>query len=328
MWYDIGRLLSYNPLFAFVIGNRGGGKTYNATRWAIKSFLKNEKQFIIVRRYKEELKKCGLFFDAIKHEFPGHKFQVIGRTAMIDDKVAGYFIPLSTSQKEKSTSYPNVDKIIFDEFIIDTSNTRYLKNEVEIFLDLYETVNRTRNNTRAIFLGNNISIVNPYFTFFKIRPNLNERFNVFKNGDLVVEIYSDTTFIENKKQSRFGKLVDGTAWSDYAIENSSLRDSDEFILKKKPQNSTYMFSVRIDGSDYGLWLSHKEGLIYANNQCDKYNSHKYILTKDDHEPNYLMLRAFKNCNDIKTLKYAFDNGLLYYNNQNTKHAFYDARGLL
>lgn len=327
MWYDVGRLLSYNPVFGFVIGNRGGGKTYNTKRWAIRDFIKNGKQFVIVRRYKEELKKCKLFFDDIKHEFPNHKFEVKGRTAFINDKVCGYFIPLSTSQKEKSTAYPLVNKIIFDEFLIDKKNSRYLNNEVDIFLDLFETINRTRDDTRAIFLGNNISLVNPYFTYFKIRPNLNERFSVFRDGSLVVEMFKDADFIEMKQKSRFGRLLSGTHYAEYAIENQTLRDNDNFILKKKPQKSVYMYSMKIDGVDYGLWYCEKEGIIYINNQIDTFKPVKYVLTKDDHEPNYLLLRTAKKTNDIQQFLYAFEMGLIRFNNIVTKNAFYEAKGL-
>ena len=139
MFYSYDRIRSYNAIWNFIISNRGGGKTYGFKMMAIKNFLKNGKQFIYVRRYKTELTDKTLFFDDVKHNFPDLEFKIHGSTMYINDKVCGYFISLSTSQQKKSVSYPNVDLIGFDEFIIDKSHMRYLANEVEVALDLYET---------------------------------------------------------------------------------------------------------------------------------------------------------------------------------------------
>lgn len=38
MYYEIGKALSYNCLFNFIVGMRGVGKTYAFKRWAIQDF--------------------------------------------------------------------------------------------------------------------------------------------------------------------------------------------------------------------------------------------------------------------------------------------------
>ena len=179
MYYDYDKISSYNATFNMIITNRGYGKTYGAKKRAINKFLKKGEQFIYVRRYKSELKKVkDKFFEKIKKEFEGHKFEIKGFTAYIDDKVAGYLIPLSTSLSEKSNEYPNVTTIIFDEFLIDKAYIRYLDNEVETLLDLVYTVQRERENVRVYLLGNNVTTVNPYFDYFNINPNPSERFSL------------------------------------------------------------------------------------------------------------------------------------------------------
>ena len=55
LYYDYRKLLSYNALISFVIGERGVGKTYGAIKFAISDFLKNGHQFVYVRRYATEL---------------------------------------------------------------------------------------------------------------------------------------------------------------------------------------------------------------------------------------------------------------------------------
>lgn len=154
MWYSPHDILSHNCLFNFVVGNRGAGKTYSAKKWAIKSFLKTGAQFIYLRRYKTEFADFKNFFADIAHEFPDVDFEIKGRTVYINDEIAGYGVSLSTALTKKSVSYHLVDKIIFDEFIIDSKVIHYLSHEVTAFLEFYETVARMRDNVRALFLSN------------------------------------------------------------------------------------------------------------------------------------------------------------------------------
>ena len=39
MWFSSGPILSYNKTLNFVVGNRGGGKSFEATRLSIATFL-------------------------------------------------------------------------------------------------------------------------------------------------------------------------------------------------------------------------------------------------------------------------------------------------
>ena len=237
MYYNYNKIRSYNALFNFIISNRGGGKSYGAKEMVIKNFLKRGEQFVYVRRYKAEIKEIQkTLFSDIQEKFPNTDFKIDGSTVYINNKPAGYLIPLSVSQKFKSSSYPLVTTIVFDEFIVDKGHIHYLTNEVEVFLDLFETIARSRNNVKAFFLANNVTIVNPYFVYFNCIPKNGERFTIAKNGQIVVEMFTDSTFIEMKKKTNFGQLIDGTRYGDYAIENKSLRDSDTFVVKEKPKD--------------------------------------------------------------------------------------------
>ena len=42
--------------------------------------------------------------------------------------------------------------VLQDEFIVDKGCIRYLTNEVDVFLDLFETIARKRNNVKAYLL--------------------------------------------------------------------------------------------------------------------------------------------------------------------------------
>ena len=156
-----------------ILSHRGVGKTFGFKKYAINDFLKTGKQFMYVRRFKSELKTIQSFFSDIYAEFPDHKFVVKGGNAgghfLIDDKIAGYFYPLSTAFTLKSTPFPNVNKMCMDEFIITKGHQRYIQDEVTAFFDLIETINRLRTSEklhdllRVFCMANTISIVNPIF---------------------------------------------------------------------------------------------------------------------------------------------------------------------
>jgi hypothetical protein len=320
MYYDKSALLSYNKILNFVIGNRGSGKTYGFKKWAIKDFLKNGNQFIYLRRYKQEFKKIRQFFADIKHEFPNDSIEVKGMEAYINDKLFGYFIPLSTSSKEKSTSYEKVNKIIYDEFLIDKGAYRPLTNEVDIYLEFFETVARMRDNVRGIFIGNAISIVNPYFLHWNIRPDLDKRFTVSDN--IVIELHRDEVFIQEKQKTKFGQLIMGTTYGDYAINNQFLRDNDTFIAPKT-NKADFMLAMKYKSVMYGYWVDYDEGLIYVNRQYDPSSYNLYSVTKDDHDLNLLLIKSLKDCKPVMRIVYAFQNGLLRFEDMQVKKQFYE-----
>lgn len=312
-----------------VLSNRGGGKTFHFTRWAIDDFKKKGAQTVWVRRYQTEIDgengiiTNGKFFDAVREYYPDDKLEINGNTGLVNGKVAIFFVALSTSRQLKSNNFPIVNKIIFDEFIIDSGRITYLKNEVEVFLDLYETVARLRDNVRAILLANAITVVNPYFLFFNVKPDLNKRFTV--DGQICVELFTDRDFINAKKATRFGELISGTKYGDYAIENKFLKDSDTFI-EDKTSRAEFMLGMKYDGVMYGFWVDYSVGLIFVNRQYDPSSYSLYALTKDDHEANLLLIKSLNDSPRVKRIVYAFRNGLLRFADMTVKTKFYEFIG--
>lgn len=286
-FYDINKTLSYNCLFNFIVGNRGGGKTYGFKKWAIRSFLKSGKEFVYVRRYKQEFKKIKTFFEDIQHEFPEHTFKVEKGQFFIDGQRAGFYMPLSTAKIEKSVSFPTVDKICFDEFILDKGVYHYLPDEVTGFLEMYETIARMRDVT-VFFLSNAITITNPYFLYFDLSIPYGK--TVCRNGDMLVELVQKDEFIQRKSQTRFGQMIKETPYGDYAINNKFLRDNKNFIQKKTPHSEFY-FIFTYEEKDYGVWIDYKAGVITVSEDIDPCCLTRYALTNEDHQPNTLFLKS-------------------------------------
>jgi hypothetical protein len=288
--------------------------------YPIKRFLKNGEQFIYLRRYKPELKKVTNYFNDIKEHFPEHEFKVKGREFYIDGKLCGWAIPLSSWQSEKSTSYPNVTTIIYDEFIREKDNSGYMPNEVNALLNLMDTVIRTRDNARCICLSNAVSVVNPYFLYFNLIPDINKRFNAYE--DIVIEIPSSKDFAEERKKTKFGKLIDGTDYGEMSLDNTFVNDSHVFI-EKRSKDSKFVFSVVYKGMTMGIWVDQDLGLLYISHDYDPSSKLTFALTTDDLNENTMMLTGWKTNYYLKKMVRAFMNGYLRFDNQVLRNTGYE-----
>lgn len=327
-WYDFNDIRSKDCMFNFILSNRGGGKTYSSKLLGIKSFLKKGEQFAYVRRYLSEFDTINTFFDDIikGEEFPDHEFKVKGNVGYCDNKPMVYFIPLSVSLKYKSTPMPNVTKIFFDEFIIDKANSRYLKGEVQILLDLVETINRLRvgknDNLEVFFLGNNVSLVNPYFSFFNLSVDPNSTITKYKDKEIAIQLWASEEFIKEKKKSRFFKAIKSTQYADYNIYNKSLKDNSAFIVKRPSGKLIFISSFVIENIEIGLWYSEDLNIWFFDKKIDKDSKRRYTITKEDHTPQYTNIEAVKNSPLIRQARNSFNNNNLFFSSQEVKQLYF------
>lgn len=321
MWFDGNRVLTYNALFNFIVGNRGTGKTYWAKKWAVADFLKNKKEFVYLRRYKTEI-DVKTFFTQIQPEFPDTELTVKGKDFYIDGSYAGQAVALSTGITKKSMPFDNVNKIIFDEFMIENGNYRYLVNEVNKFLDFYETVNRLRVDGRAdtivFFLSNALSLYNPYFNFFKIKFRGNTK--KFRNGELYAEIFLDEEFAKAKMESRFGKIISGTEYAEYAVFNNFYLD-DNKLIGKKTGNAEYHCTFIINGKEYGIYRDYSVGKMFVTDSVDKTCPKRYCFSNKDHEINTMLIKGRSPY--IKSFAENYKLGNVLYESQGVKSATQD-----
>jgi hypothetical protein len=312
LYYNPNKMLSYNRILNFVIGSRGIGKSYSWKVHPIKRFLKYGEQFIYLRRYKPELKKVNQYFDNVKEEFPGVELKVKGREFYVNGKIAGWAIPLSSWQSEKSNAYPNVSTIIFDEFLREKDNSGYIPNEVSALLNLMDTVFRDRENCRCVALSNAVSVVNPYFLYFNLIPNINKRFNA--NESILIEIPDSKDFSEERRKTRFGKLIDGTDYGEMSLDNDFVNDSNVFI-EKRSKESKYVFTVVYKGMNMGVWVDNDLGLLFLSHDHDPSSKKVFALSKEDLTENVMLISGWKKNYYLKKLVGSFMAGYLRFDNQ-------------
>ena len=295
MFYDYSRILSYNAFLNFLIGERGVGKTYGASKFVINQFLKKGEQFAYIRRYKTELRQAvPQFFSSINNniEFPEHILNTKGKSFYCDGEVCGHAMTLATAQDLKGTNFDKVKTIIFDEFIIETGQRKtYLNDEVFTFLNLLETIARMRD-VRVFFLGNAVTITNPYFLYFDLTLPYNNDIKLFKNGLILVQYMKNQEYREAKRKSKLGQLTEGTSYGNYAIENKFVMDNCTF-LGKKTGSAKFVFAFKYKGEVFGVWNDYNEGRVYVSYDWLTDTPYMFSCTMKDHSPNMMFLNSAK-----------------------------------
>ena len=294
IWYSYDKVLSYHAMMNYIIGERGCGKSYGLKKYLLNRFKKKNRQFIYLRRYDTELKKSlkdNEFFKDVENDpmFINDEFNVRGDKFYMNGKVCGYAIPLSKASIYKSVPFPNVDIIMYDEFLIDNATYHYLPDEPEKLLDFIETVGRLRD-IQVFCLGNNISLVNPYFDYFNISLPYNSDIKTFKNGLILINYIKNEAYRKVKKESKFGTLIDGTKYGEYAIDNQSLKDNNNFIKKKNPK-SKFFFNIIINNHTYGVWMDYNSNEMYISKMYNANHPVTITFNYSDHSENTIMLKS-------------------------------------
>lgn len=319
MWYDISKTLSYNCLFNFIIGNRGCGKTYGLKKYVIKDFLKKGNQFVYLRRFQDETEETAEnYFNDImfNNEFDGLQILYKNGCYFIEDKICGYAMSLTKAKNIKSSSFPLVNTIIFDEFLIEENGyTRYLKNEVKQFLGFYMSIDRYRG-CKVFFLGNATTSINPYFLFWDLQLPYNN--DIKKYEDILIHLVANDEFIKDRKKSRFGKLIQGTDFEEYAIDNKFAQDNATFI-KKKTGKLKYEFTFIYDGLSFGVWKDEQNGLYFISEDIDNTCKFIFTTTTTDHKENTMLTKGRYKNPFFKNLTSNFKLGNVFFESQKIKN---------
>lgn len=182
-YYSLNSILKTNSDYNIVFGERSNGKTYAALEYAIKQYLTTGKQTAYIRRWREDLrgkraetlfanhvangflsKQTDGKFNAITYQ--SGKFYLAYHDSEKNKTTAEttpfcYAFCLSEQEHDKSTSYPNIDTIIFDEFL---TRRYYLPDEFMLFMNVLSTIIRDRTGVKIFMLGNTVNKYCPYFS--------------------------------------------------------------------------------------------------------------------------------------------------------------------
>lgn len=331
-YYSFDKISSYNAVYNFVCGARGLGKTFGAKKRVINKFLRKGEEFILLRRFKTELPAIKGFFADIAHEWPQHQFRIEKnefqvcrepKTKAKENKWErmGYFFALTQAQSLKGFSFHATRTIIFDEFIIEKGHNTYLPGETTVMTNFYSTVDRYKDRVKVFFLANSVSIENPYFITYKIRPDevgelLVSKFNSEGLPFVAAHFPDAADFSKEVYKTRFGQFIEGTDYADYALKNE-FGDNHKTMINRKPSNCEYAYTLETRDGTFSVWFHRKTGNYYLlerrpGNEC----MFTLIPSRVDEDKRLLV----KNDDLLRTLRSAFKNGMMYFDQPHTREA--------
>lgn len=250
MYFDLDEVLREDMLLNFCVSERGAGKTFSTLKRLVERFIEDESQFIYIRRTQSELDLClpTLFSALVAQDlFPDHTLHVKGDNFYCDGKVMGRGIAISTAYKFKSVAFPKVWALVFDEFISESKS--YLKDEVNKFLSLVETIGRMREIT-IIALANQDTLYNPYYVYFGVKPASKDTPKTrFRSQSIMIYQFKSMAYRDAKRKTRFGNLIDGTSYGSFMLDNESIKDDYSFISDLKGIKKEPFVNLTVSGVD-------------------------------------------------------------------------------
>lgn len=286
-YYSLTRILEKNAQYNMIIGERSNGKTYAILDHCLEEYVKKGSQFAIVRRWEDDFKNkrgASMFDNLINngrvaeltkgewtsvHYYAGRWFlsrrDANGNKENADEPFA-YAFAVSTMEHDKSTSYPRVKNIFFDEF-----NTRsyYLPDEFVLFMNVVSTIVRQRNDVTIFMAGNTISKNCPYFSEMGLT-----HIKDMKQGSIDVYTYGDSDL---KVAVEFSDGIKGGKKSDlyFAFDNPKLHMITgsgnaweigiypHLPVKYKPSEIIFTYIIQYDGDMLQCEVIQKDNMTFT-----------------------------------------------------------------
>jgi hypothetical protein len=205
-YYSLVGIKKIPAQYRVIIGERSNGKTFACLEEILSMYTTTGKQGGYIRRWAEDLKTRraqtlwnGLISEKKIEKYTNgkwtgvewrngkwhlSKFDIELDKTVIDETPICYAFTLATMEHDKSTSYPDIDIIVFDEFLTRGS---YLPEEFILFMNVVSTIIRHRLNVQIYMLGNTVNKSAPYFKEMGL-TNVDK----MKQGDIDIYKYGES----------------------------------------------------------------------------------------------------------------------------------------
>ena len=263
-FYSLSNILTKNADYNIIFGERSNGKTYAALEYGIEQFVASDyqNQTAIVRRFREDIKgkRAETLYNALEangriaeltngeytevYYFNGRyylsNFDENLQKHVPHTKPLAYTFALSEMEHDKSTSYPDITTVIFDEFL---TRRYYLPDEFILFMNVLSTIIRQRNNVKIFMLGNTVNKYCPYFTEMGLKhigQMEQGTIDVYKfgQGQLTIAVEYAATISKNKKSNKYFcfddsesvQMIINGAWEMAIYPHLSVKYDDKDIM--------------------------------------------------------------------------------------------------
>lgn len=235
-YYSVIDILASNGRYNMIFGERSNGKTYSVLELMTIAYCTLGIQGAIIRRWETDfVGKRGremfqnLNFNNLVPTLTNNKWECVVYRAsawylakkdeklgryVLDANPLAYGFALNTQEHDKSTGYPNVKIILFDEFM---TRGGYLNDEFTLFGNVISTIIRKRDDALIFMCANTVNRYCPYFEEMGI-TNAKK----MKEGDIDIVEYGDSglrTAVEYVATNAKGKPSD----IYFAFDNPKLK---------------------------------------------------------------------------------------------------------
>lgn len=339
-YYNIAHLIKDYPdaYYYMAFGERSNGKTYSALDYALERYFKHGEQFAYIRRFGEDVKRKNLqtllsahvensritdlsggTFDLVNYtggKFIAYTFEEKTGKIINDKEPMGYAFDLNAMEHHKSTSYPKVTTIIFDEFL---SRQGYLANEFVLFMNTLSTIIRDRTNVNIFMIGNTVNKYCPYFNEMGLvhvkdqRPGTVDVYNYSDTGLSVVVEYCDPTSKKGGKGSDVYFAFDNPQLKMITSGTWEIAIYPHLTRKYRPKDVMYNFFIMFDEAvlhgeivvtetDYFIFVHQKttpikdenEDIIYTDRPNEKWNYRVGIHNQSDQLSKFIVRMLSEN----------------------------------
>lgn len=271
-YYSLDNILAYNADYNMIYGERSNGKTTAVLKYGLLDYINSgyNNQMAIVRRWEEDYKgKNGQqMFENIVclgwvDEYTKGKYNSVyyysqrwylckydedgNKIAQAENPFALGF-SITSEEHYKSTSYPNIKTILFDEFI---TRQYYLPEEFVKFQNLLSTIIRLRTDVKIFMCGNTINKYCPYFAemgLTGVKKQKRGTIDIYTYGesDLKVAVeYSD--FPSKKKASNKYFAFNNPKLEMITHGGWEIDIYPHLPQRYKPKDVAYFFYIVFDG---------------------------------------------------------------------------------
>lgn len=222
-FYTLDNILAKKATYNIIFGERSNGKTYSVLKRMLENYITNGKQGGLIRRWSDDFKgKRGQsMFDALVandevRKLSGNQWTDVyyfsGRwylcryedgKRITDERPFCYGFAISGMEHDKSTSYPDITIILFDEML---TRQNYLPDEFVLFLNCISTIVRQRTDVIIFMCGNTVNKYCPYFAEMGLT-----HIRDMKPGSIDVYTYGNSKLsvaVEYVEPSKTGKPSD------------------------------------------------------------------------------------------------------------------------
>lgn len=167
-------------------------------------------------------------------------------------------------------------------------------------------------------LANACNSSNPYFIYFDLSLPYNNDIKLFKNNTILLQYAKNEEYRQTKKASRFGKLIAGTDFESYAVDNNFIQDNKNFI-EKKSGTAQFKYAFIFKNETYGVWFDLNNSKIFVSTDYIKNTPFIFATTLENHSENTMFLKSAKKYRCWKVFIEQYELGNIRFENIKIKN---------